>query len=188
MKFAKVNDKKTEASKGSKGLCPCCGSELIAKCGESRVNHWSHKGVRNCDTWWEPETEWHRSWKNHFIDEWQECIQVDEDTNEKHIADILTYDKLVIEFQHSRIDPQERISREKFYKNMVWVVDGTRLEKDYPRFLKAKNNFQETELPKVFRVDLEECFPFIQMKVFEICCKFVANVKYHESKSRTNRP
>ncbi len=122
MKFAIVNGDKTEALKGVKGICPNCGSELIAKCGELKMNHWSHKGIRTCDSWWEPETEWHRSWKNHFPNEWQENIRFDELKNEKHIADILPIDNLVIEFQHSHIEPQERISREKFYKNMVWVV------------------------------------------------------------------
>ncbi len=164
MKFAIVNGDKTEASKGLKGVCPCCGSELTAKCGESRINHWSHKEARVCDSWWEPETEWHRSWKNNFPDDWQENIRFDERTNEKHIGDILTIDNLVIEFQHSHIDPQERISREIFYKNMVWVVDCTRLKRDYPRFLKAKNNFQETESPKIFHVDAEECFPSAWLK------------------------
>jgi competence protein CoiA len=159
MKFAIVDGCKTEALKGAKGICPNCGSELIAKCGEFKMNHWAHKGVRNCDSWWETETEWHRSWKNNFPDEWQEHILFDELTNEKHIADILTIDNLVIEFQHSHIDPQERSSRENFYNNMVWVVDGTRLKRDYPRFLKAKDNFQETDSPKIFLVDFEECFP-----------------------------
>lgn len=159
MKYAIVDGCKIEALKGVRGICPNCGSELIAKYGEFKMNHWAHKGVRNCDSWWEPETEWHRSWKNNFPDEWQENILSDEITNEKHIADILTIDKLVIEFQHSHIDPQERISRENFYKDMVWVVDGTRLKKDYPRFLKAKGNFQETDSPKIFLVDFEECFP-----------------------------
>lgn len=159
MKFAIVNGHKTEALKDVKGKCPICDSELIAKCGKFKMNHWSHKGVHNCDVWWEPETEWHRSWKNNFPSEWQENILPNKLANEKHIADILTIDNLVIEFQHSHIDPQERISREKFYGNMVWVVDGTRLKRDYSRFLKAKNSFQETDLPQIFHVDFEECFP-----------------------------
>jgi uncharacterized coiled-coil protein SlyX len=33
MKFALVNNIKTEATKGAKGICPNCGYELIAKCG-----------------------------------------------------------------------------------------------------------------------------------------------------------
>ena len=84
MKFATVDGCKTEALKGAKGICPNCESELIAKCGKFKMSHWSHKGVRNCDSWWEPETEWHRSWKNNFPDEWQEHILSDEITNEKH--------------------------------------------------------------------------------------------------------
>jgi competence CoiA-like predicted nuclease len=49
MKYAIVNGTKTDANKGVKGICPSCGSELIVKCGERKINHWSHKGIRNCD-------------------------------------------------------------------------------------------------------------------------------------------
>lgn len=136
MKYALVNQIKAEAQKGAKGICPSCGSELIAKCGDQKINHWAHKGNRNCDPWWEPETEWHRSWKNNFDVEWQEVSLTDENTGERHIADVRTAHNLVIEFQHSSIIPEERQSREKFYKEMVWVVDGTRLKRDKPRFLK----------------------------------------------------
>lgn len=138
MKFALVDDNKIEATKGAKGICAGCGSELIAKCGDIKLHHWSHKGSRNCDPWWENETEWHRSWKNNFPQDWQECILRDEQTNEKHIADVRTSHGLVIEFQHSKIETQERSSRENFYVDMVWVVDGTRLKGDYPRFLNGE--------------------------------------------------
>ena len=71
MKFALSNDERIEASKGAKGVCPSCGSELIAKCGEIVIHHWAHK--KKCDDyWWENETQWHRNWKNKFPDEWQE--------------------------------------------------------------------------------------------------------------------
>jgi competence protein CoiA len=132
MKFALVDNIKLEATEGLKGICPSCGSELIAKCGAVKMNHWAHKGTRNCDLWWENETEWHRTWKNNFSTDWQEIILIDEISGEKHIADIRTIHGLVIEFQHSHIDPVERTKREKFYKNMVWVVDGTRLKRGYP--------------------------------------------------------
>lgn len=121
MKFALVDGNKTEAIKGAKGICPICSSELMAKCGEVKVNHWAYKSVRNCDSWWEIETEWHRLWKNHFSNEWQETTLTDEQTGEKHIADGRTRHGLVIEFQHSHIDSQECTSREKFYKNIYWV-------------------------------------------------------------------
>lgn len=160
MKFALINGQKVEASKGAKGNCIVCDSEVIAKCGEVKINHWAHKGVRNCDSWWEPETEWHRSWKNNFPLQWQEIILPDPLTGEKHIADVRTGAGLVIEFQHSAINPNERIAREKFYKNMIWVVDGTRLKRDYPRFLKGKADFRNTNNPRIFLAFfLEECFP-----------------------------
>lgn len=160
MKFALIDNIRTEAAKGAKGLCPSCGSELIAKCGDIKVNHWAHKGVRSCDPWWENETQWHREWKGNFSTDWQEIILRDETTNEKHIADIRTPQEFVIEFQHSYIDPVERKKRESFYKKMLWVVDGTRLKKDYPRFLKAKESFRLTTKKGHFIVDFpEECFP-----------------------------
>jgi hypothetical protein len=160
MKFALIDDIKSTATKGAKGLCPNCGAELIARCGDFKVNHWAHKGVRNCDPWWENETEWHRDWKSNFSNDWQEVILTDEITGEKHIADIKTSHGLVVEFQHSHIDPSERTKREAFYRKMVWVVDGTRLKRDYPRFLKAKDNFRLTNKKGYFIVDFpDECFP-----------------------------
>lgn len=159
MKFALVDGKRIEALKGAKGICPGCRTELVAKCGEFKIHHWSHKGNRNCDPWWEPETEWHRSWKNNFPAEWQESHLIDEQRGERHIADIRTSDGFVIEFQHSFINPNERITREKFYKKMVWIVDGTRLKGDYPRFLKGRTDFRRTEHPRTFYVNFpEECF------------------------------
>ena len=133
MRYALVDNQKTEAKKGLKGLCPGCMQPVIAKCGEHKMHHWAHVSVESCDSWWEPETEWHRFWKDKFPKEWQEIFLIDPRTGEKHVADVRTPQGLVIEFQHSHIDPEERISREKFYKNMVWVVDGTRLKNDYKR-------------------------------------------------------
>jgi hypothetical protein len=56
-----------------------------------------HIGDKKCDSWWEPETEWHRSWKSNFLDEWQELVLRDKQTGEKHIADVCTDYGLVIE-------------------------------------------------------------------------------------------
>lgn len=159
MKFAIINNTKSEATKGAKGICPNCGSELIAKCGDFKVNHWAHKGIRNCDPWWENETEWHRAWKSNFSTDWQEISLRDERTNEKHIADVRTSHNLVIEFQHSQIQSEERTARETFYKNLVWVIDGTRLKKDYPRFLMAKDKFKNTSMPKIYAIEESiDCF------------------------------
>lgn len=159
-KFALVDGIRAEATKGAKGICPNCGSELIAKCGEVKLHHWAHKRIRNCDPWWENETEWHRLWKNNFEVKWQEACLTDGLTGEKHFADVRTDHGLVIEFQHSHIDPQERRARENYYKNMVWVVDGTRLTRDYPRFLKGREEFRNANNQGFFFVEfLEECVP-----------------------------
>ena len=86
-----------------------------------------------CDHWWENETQWHRDWKNCFPEEWQEVVNFAED-REKHIADVKTPSGLVIEFQRSAKKPEEQFSREQFYKNMIWIVDGTRLKTDRENF------------------------------------------------------
>ena len=137
MRFALINDNRVEAQPQLKGLCSCCSNPVIAKCGSRKIWHWAHKSKTDCDNWWEPETEWHRAWKSNYPNDWQEVSLLNGSTGEKHIADVSTAHNLVIEFQHSHIDPQER---KKFYKNMVWVVDGTRLKRDYPRFLKEWNS------------------------------------------------
>lgn len=160
MKYALVDGIKTEAAKGIKGICQVCKSELIAKCGEIKVNHWAHKNISECDPWWENETEWHRSWKNYFPSEWQEILLPDEKTGEKHIADVRTVHGLVIEFQYSKLSKQERISREEHYKNMIWVVDGTRAKGHYPKFIKGKKYLHKTNKQGCFLIDYPNlCFP-----------------------------
>jgi hypothetical protein len=102
-------------------------------CGERKVWHWAHKAIRHCDHWWESETEWHRGWKDRFPAEWQEIIHTADD-GERHIADVKSEHGLVIEFQHSAIKPEERRSREAFYKPMAWVVNGLRRSRDQKKF------------------------------------------------------
>lgn len=150
MRFAIVNGQKTEPRPKLKATCPNCGGEMIARCGRVKVWHWAHKGNPPCDQWWENETEWHREWKNHFPTEWQECGLRNRVTGEKHIADVRAKSGLVIEFQHSFIKPDEQEAREDFYKKMVWVVDGSRLKRDFPRFLKGVKHFETSHMPGVF--------------------------------------
>jgi hypothetical protein len=136
MKFALVDGARKEALPSLKGICPCCGSRMLARCGEVRVFHWAHKGRRNCDSWWENETEWHRSWKNQFPNDWQEIIHYSSN-GEKHISDIQTSSGWVLEFQHSYLKPEERRSRENFYKQLIWVINGNRRSKDRNRFFEV---------------------------------------------------
>lgn len=136
MRFAMVDNQKVEATPKLKGICFGCGEPVTAKCGRQRIWHWAHKANVDCDRWWERETEWHRAWKNMFPVDWQEIRHLDQ-AGTAHIADVKTSHGLVIEFQHSHLDPQEREIRERFYGNIVWVVDGTRLKKDYPKLLEG---------------------------------------------------
>ncbi|MBL4795978.1 MAG: hypothetical protein JKY50_01040 [Oleispira sp.] len=117
-------------------MCPHCGNPVIAKCGPIKVNHWAHKSRRNCDSWWEPETQWHRSWKDEFPNDWQEVSRRDE-SGELHIADVLTPEGLALEFQHSPISREEVEARIGFHKNICWVVDGLRLKNSLKEFNRA---------------------------------------------------
>jgi hypothetical protein len=132
---------------------------MIPKCGTQRVHHWAHRGERACDSWWEPETHWHRGWKEKFPPDWQEVIR-SASSGDKHIADVHTPHGLTIEFQHSHLPPDERIAREKFYGNMVWGVDGSRLRRDLPRFIEGMKCFGKTFLKGLYiTVYPEEAFP-----------------------------
>ncbi|PIP95042.1 MAG: hypothetical protein COW00_17895 [Bdellovibrio sp. CG12_big_fil_rev_8_21_14_0_65_39_13] len=135
MQYALVNGIKSEASPNFKGLCICCGNEMISKCGKKIIWHWAHKTKCECDLWWENETIWHRDWKSKFPKEFHEIINIDDLTGEKHIADIKLNNGLVIEFQNSRIKEEEVLLRNNFYKNILWVVNGLSLrESDYREF------------------------------------------------------
>lgn len=151
-RFAIVEGHRQEAEPGLKAKCPLCDQAMIAKCGEHRLWHWAHRKNRNCDTWWKPETEWHRNWKDKFPKKWQEIIHHSE-VDEKHIADVKTDSGVVLEFQHSYLRREERESREKFYRNMVWVVDGLRRLRDRSRFFDFLGNASfESPEPTTFKI------------------------------------
>lgn len=137
MKYALVDGVREEAKPKLLGSCIGCGSPMIPKCGTKKLHHWAHKGRLECDHWWEPETQWHRDWKNQFPAEWQESRHYASD-GELHIADVKTASGMVIEFQYSAIRPDERVARETFYgPQMAWIVSGSRLKRDLESFHKA---------------------------------------------------
>jgi competence protein CoiA len=96
---------------------------MLSKCGTKVLWHWAHHGRKHCDPWWENETEWHRSWKACFPEEWREHVHFD-GKGEKHIADVKTPSGTVLEFQNSAMPPQELHAREQFYGSMLWIVNG----------------------------------------------------------------
>lgn len=107
MQFALVDNARTEAKPGLKGVCPTCGATMVAKCGPRIMHHWAHAVQRDCDPWWENETRWHRDWKNLFPQECREQTRTAAD-GEIHRADIITPTGIVIEVQHSAITDAER--------------------------------------------------------------------------------
>lgn len=106
---------------GAKGRCPFCKSEVIPKCGEIKTWHWAHKSKANCDSWGEPEGEWHYGWKKLAgLDNTEITI---EKNGKRHRADVVI-NGLVIELQHSPLPTYEVREREQFYGRMIWIIDG----------------------------------------------------------------
>lgn len=123
MNIALKNNKRVEASPGQTASCPVCGDDVVSKCGQIKVWHWAHKSA-DCDHWSEPESEWHKNWKNKFPIQWQEVVIG------KHRADIKTPSK-VIEIQASSISSSDIIEREHFYGDMLWVLKGEDFEHNF---------------------------------------------------------
>ena len=130
MQYALVDGKKSEARKGVGGTCEICGSQMVPKCGPRVMHHWAHSSRRDCDPWWENETPWHREWKELFPEDCREVSHVDA-KGEIHRADIKTPTGIVIEVQHSTMSEGERESRELFYQNLIWILDGRGFRKNF---------------------------------------------------------
>jgi hypothetical protein len=115
-----LHDSKILATPEVQGAtCPACGANVRAKCGNRNVWHWAHINTEDCDTWSEPEGEWHLGWKEVFPQDWREVVIGE------HRADIRTIGGLVVELQHSSITPEVIAEREHFYENMIWIFDAT---------------------------------------------------------------
>jgi competence protein CoiA len=124
IRFAIVNGESQEPTKGLKGTCPGCGFPVTAKCGSVNIHHWAHKKRIDCDHWWEPMTQWDLDWQGHFPKEWREKVLRDDITGEFHRADIQTPQGITIEFQHSHLSVDELLSRNNFYKKLIWVLNA----------------------------------------------------------------
>lgn len=128
MQYALLNGAKTEAFKGGKGICIGCGKNVIAKCGAIKIHHWAHGVAAKCDSWWENETIWHREWKEQFPTDAREVNFFDGELQEFHRADIYTVSGVTIEFQNSPISIKELQARERFYPQLIWVVNGLKFK------------------------------------------------------------
>ena len=110
--------------KGGRGICPGCGGEMIAKCGDTNAHHWAHRRGEDCDTWREPMTDWHLAWQECFP---EECREVWVGPNMEHRADVKGQRK-ILEVQKSPISAAEIEEREEFYGDMAWMLCGEDFE------------------------------------------------------------
>ena len=114
-KIRPTKDKKAE------GFCPSCKESLIQKCGNEKIWHWAHHSDKDCDSWYQPETEWHLGWKTLFPMEFIETPITK--SGKKHRADMFNpVIPVTVEFQHSPLSVEEKIERETFYTNLIWVI------------------------------------------------------------------
>ena len=130
MLFATVNGEKTQAIPKTTGTCPCCERSVFSKCGEVNVWHWAHHKDESCDSWYEPETEWHKNWKLAFGKE--NCEIVISKAGKRHIADIQTKGNVIIELQNSPIQKPIIRQRETFYgERMIWIINGISFKENF---------------------------------------------------------
>lgn len=132
--------------------CPM-GHEVIGKKGTQKIHHFAHKADQGCDPFREGMTNWHAQWQSIVADQFNLEVCLDDEgrtlgystfngyrpslksqnlTTSPHIADIIKPNSqnpeerpLVIEIQHSPINEESVLSRDAYYKNMIWVFDFT---------------------------------------------------------------
>lgn len=126
--------KKITSDESDIGYCPICKQKLIPKRGEINIHHWAHVSLIDCDQWAEQETFWHLSWKELVKREYQEVIITKNKTS--HRADILGNLNTVIEIQYSNINVNEIKAREKFYINLIWVLNAQKFSNNLILFNK----------------------------------------------------
>jgi competence CoiA-like predicted nuclease len=125
MIWANKNNQRVQATPKEKAICPLCNEEVISKCGTIKIWHWAHKSDTECDSFGEPETEWHFNWKKKFPNESQEVRM------ENHRADIRTKEN-IIELQNSSISFEQIEERERFYGyKLIWILNGETLGKNF---------------------------------------------------------
>lgn len=113
------------AGRGELGACPWTGQEVKAHVGALR-QYWAYVGAApKLPPGYEPETDWHLSWKQLVDDAHCEVVL---GANNEHRADLLGSNNTVIEIQESVIDIRGVQERTSFYftesgRRMVWVVD-----------------------------------------------------------------
>lgn len=127
-----------------KYFCPVCKEELILRKGEIKTHHFAHKPYSQClDSWHYDMSLWHYSWQDKFPKDTQEIVKIKD--GKAHRADVLLESRrVVIEFQHSPLSPDEFTERNKFYNalgyRVIWVFDASN---DYYEGKITEHKFKE---------------------------------------------
>ena len=107
-----------EATPGARSACPSCDGPLIAKCGSILAHHWAHVAA-DCDPWSEPESQWHLTWKQWFLDHRDANVEV---VLGRHRADVVLPSGKVVELQADYLNADQIADRESYYgRNMMWL-------------------------------------------------------------------
>jgi hypothetical protein len=96
------------------------------------------------------ETIWHSDWKKEFPVGYREKTFFNQTLREHHRADVFTPCGTTIEFQNSPISLAELESREAFYPNLVWVLNGKKF-----KGFKILKHLPDVDDPKL--ADFEFC-------------------------------
>lgn len=110
-----------------KATCPMCAEHLIPKCGEIITWHWSHRSETDCDSWYEPESQWHLNWKQFFSDHGARIEVPLRRGEERHRADVVLEQKgkwkqRIIELQATYLSATKIREREAFYgPSLIWI-------------------------------------------------------------------
>ena len=143
----------------NKVMCSACNNILVAKKGNINMHHYAHDKNTNCVIKRDKDckTAWHILWQNIAKPEFLEKY-INND-GKIHIADVINEKNMIIEIQHSNLSQEEIEKREKFYDNMIWILDGNDVVKisdeeyiciKYNKMLTTTNNYEIVKITKKF--------------------------------------
>jgi hypothetical protein len=131
------NSQRITPSPGQRAVCPCCKSEVNAKCGEVNAWHWAHLPdaalQRNCVHF----SAWAARWKS-LVSPAQCEIQDGE-----FRIDILDRFRHPIILRDTTPDVAEIAAYERQYPQMLWLIDGSEFHDNC--------NFRERDYGHSFR-------------------------------------
>ena len=130
-------------------FCPACEERLKHKNkGKVKRPYFSHLAKSDCEYGkGDYKSEWHIRMQEYFPEEAREYLFKDEETGEKHIADVYLKEvNTVIEFQKSRISQEEFNSRTFFHqkngRRIVWIFNES-VDSEKPNYGRFRATYEE---------------------------------------------